>query len=71
MDNITETKIDGKVYHVIAECSPTATETVVKKLERLISRHVLDTKSYQINSGKPLDMCEIVREHGLTTINKE
>jgi len=42
----TETKIAGKIYRVTAECSPTATETVEKKLERLICRHISDTESY-------------------------
>ena len=40
----TETIISGKVYCVTAECSSTATETVKKKLERLICRHVSDTE---------------------------
>ena len=66
--NTTETKIDGKLYLVIAECSPTATETVEKKLERLICRHVADTKSYHSICDTPLAMCEIVREHGTATI---
>lgn len=69
--NTTETKIDGKLYLVIAECSPTATETVEKKLERVICRHVSDTKSYQLKRDIPLAMCEIVREHGTYTIKKE
>lgn len=43
----TETIISRKVYCVIAECSPTATETVEKKLERLICRHVSDPESYR------------------------
>ena len=69
--NPTETRIDGKLYLVIAECSPTATETVEKKLERLICRHASDTKSYQSIFDTPLAMCEIVREHGTATNIKE
>ncbi len=67
----TETKIEGKLYLVTAECSPTATETVEKKLERLICRHVSDTKSYLSNEPETLAICEIVREHGTDTIKKE
>ena len=69
--NTTETKIDGKLYFVTAECSEAATETVEKKLERLICRHVSDTKSYQPNEPETLAMCKIVREHGTYTIKKE
>lgn len=65
---ITETTIDGKVYSVMAECSPTATETVEKKLERIICRHASDPESYHSLCDKPLAMCEIVREHGTDTI---
>ena len=67
----TETKIKGTVYCVTSECSPTATETVEKKLERLICRHASDTESYQYNSQKSLAMCEKVREYTTDTIVKE
>ena len=67
----TETIINGKVYCVIAECSPTATETVEKKLERLICRHVLDTESYQTKEPETLAMSEIVREYTTDSIIKE
>lgn len=67
----TETIISGKVYCVIAECSPTATETVEKKLERLICRHVLDTESYQTKEPETLAMSEIVREYTTDSIIKE
>jgi|GEM_PF-1193158 len=59
----TEIKIDGTLYCVTSVCSPTATETVEKKLERLICRHVSDTKSYQGQHGIPLAMCETVRNY--------
>lgn len=72
MESITtETKIEGKLYLVTAECSPSATETVEKKLERIICRHVSDTKSYQLNEPETLAMCEIVREHCTDIIMKE
>ena len=46
MDNktVTETKIGNVTYIVTSECSPTATETLEKKLERLILRHISDKK---------------------------
>jgi len=69
--NTTETRIDGKLYLVTAECSPTATETVEKKLERLICRHASDMKSYHLIGNTSLAMCGIVREHGTATIIKE
>ncbi|MFA7135880.1 MAG: hypothetical protein WC125_08465 [Bacteroidales bacterium] len=67
----TQTIISGKVYCVTAECSTTATETVEKKLERLICRHVSDTNSYQTKETKTLDMSEIVCEYTTDNIVKE
>jgi len=67
----TETIISGKVYCVTAECSPTATETVEKKLERLICRHVSDTENYQNKEPETLDISEIVREYTTNVIVKE
>ena len=67
----TETKINGKLYIVTAECSPTAIETVEKKVKRLIFRHLSDTKSYQSNEPESLAICEIVCEHGTDIIKKE
>ena len=64
----TETIIGGKIYCVTAECSPTATETVEKKLERLICRHVSDTESYQTKEPETLAMSAIVREYTTDTI---
>jgi hypothetical protein len=63
----TETNINGTLYCITAECSPTATETVEKKLERLICRHVSDTESYQSKCETPLAMCEKVREYTIGT----
>jgi hypothetical protein len=53
----TETTINGKRYLVTAECSPKATETLEKKLERLILRHATDKKSYQFSDDIQLDKC--------------
>ncbi len=52
-----ETTINGKRYLVTSECSPKATETFEKKLERLILRHASDKKSYQSSGDIPLDKC--------------
>lgn len=41
---VTETQVGNALIIVTAECSPTATETIEKKLERLISRHLSDAK---------------------------
>ena len=59
MDNkaVTETRTGNVTYIVTSECSPTASETVEKKLERLILRHVSDKKSYQKNTELSLAMC--------------
>ena len=64
----TETRIGGKLYILTAECSPAATETVEKKLERLICRHASDTKSYQPGHDISLAIPEEVRKHGTNTI---
>jgi len=67
----TETRIDGKLYIVTAECSPAAKETIEKKLERLICRHAADTKSYQYDKPEPLAICGAVREYTTDTIVRE
>ena len=54
---VTETRIGNVTYIVTSECSSTATESVEKKLERLILRHVSDKKSYQKNTELSLAMC--------------
>lgn len=69
--NTTETKIGGKLYLVTGGCSPNATETVEKKLERLICRHTSDTKSYQSDEPETLAMCQIVCEYTTDTTEKE
>jgi len=70
--NITEKKIDNVTYVVTSECSSEATETMEKKLERILTRYasdvITDTENYQLKDGETLAMCGIVREHGLTTI---
>jgi hypothetical protein len=50
----TETIISGKVYCVTAECSPTATETVEKKLERLFAATFQTQKVIKLKSLKRL-----------------
>ena len=55
---ITETEINGTLYLVTAECSETATETIEKKLERLICRHASDTDSYQSNIDLSVDVSD-------------
>ena len=54
---VSETRIGNTTYIVTAECSPNATETVEKKLERLILRHVSDTKRFQNNDENQFAMC--------------
>ena len=44
---VSEIRIGNTTYIVTAECSPTATETVEKKLERLILRHAADAIMFQ------------------------
>ena len=68
MERTTEYLIGGTLYIVKSECSPTATETAEKKLERLILRHISDTKSYQKSTAKPLAMCGNQSEYRKDTI---
>jgi hypothetical protein len=65
-EHITEVKIGNTLFIVTAKCSPTATETVEKKLERLICRHV--SNSYQTRHETPLAICSNQSEHGTDTI---
>jgi len=60
---VTETRIGNVTYIVTSECSPTATETVEQKLERLIMRHVLDKESYQLRRATPLDISRSKSDH--------
>ena len=70
MDNktVTETHIGNVTYIVTSECSPTATETVEKKLERLILRHVSDLNNYQDDNSNDVALCAKQSEHGPDTI---
>ena len=65
---VTETRIGNTLFIVTSECSPTATETIEKKLERLISRHFSDTNSYQPKHDKQLAMYSNESQYGLDTI---
>ena len=62
---VTETRIGNTLYIVTAECSPTATETVEKKLERLILRHVADTIKLQNKDENRFAKCSDQSEYGM------
>jgi len=47
----TETQIGGTLFVVTAETSPAATETLEKKLERLICQYCSSAKDYKIGNG--------------------
>jgi len=40
----TEKQIGNTVYIITSECSPTATETLKQKLERILKCNVMETK---------------------------
>ena len=65
---VTETQIGSTLYIVTAECSPSATETVEQKLERLICRHFSDTNSYQPKRDKQLARYSNQSKYGSDTI---
>ena len=65
---VTETQIGNTLFIVTSECSPTATETIEKKLERLICRHFSDTKSYLPERGKQLALHSDQSQYGMDTI---
>ena len=65
---VTETQIGNTRYIITAECSPTATETIEKKLERLICRRFSDTNSYQPERDKQLAMYLNQSEYGSDTV---
>ncbi len=44
---VTETRFGNTLFIVTRECSPTATETIQEKLERIILRHLSDLKNFQ------------------------
>ena len=62
---VTETRIGNTLYIVTAECSPTATETVEKKLERLILRHVADAIMLQNKDENTFAKCSDQSEYGM------
>ena len=64
MKTVTETRFRNTLIIVTGECSPTATETIEKKLERLILRHISDKKCSPFCINKPLAMCENKSEYG-------
>lgn len=79
---VTETHIGNTRFIVTSECSPTATETIQKKLERLLCRRLSDPKtdplesksyplkpkSYPPEPGTPLAVCLDQSEHGVDTM---
>ena len=60
---VSEIRIGNTTYIVTAECSPTATETVEKKLERLILRHVADTIKLQNKDENTFAKCSDQSEY--------
>jgi len=65
---VTETKIGNTLFIVTSECSPDATETLEKKLERLICRRFSSAKSYPPERDSQLDVSSNQSEHGTETI---
>ena len=62
---VSEIRIGNTTYIVTAECSPTATETVEKKLERLILRHVADAIMLQNKDENRFAKCSDQSEYGM------
>jgi|APHig6443717817_1056837.scaffolds.fasta_scaffold448243_2 hypothetical protein len=62
---VSEIRIGNTTYIVTAECSPTATETVEKKLERLILRHVADAIKLQNKDENRFAKCSDQSEYGM------
>ena len=62
---VSEIRIGNTTYIVTAECSPTATETVEKKLERLILRHVTDAIKLQNKDENRFAKCSDQSEYGM------
>lgn len=60
---VSEIRIGNTTYIVTAECSPTATETVEKKLERLILRHVADAIKLQNKDENRFAKCSDQSEY--------
>lgn len=65
---VTETRIGNTLFVVTSECSPVATETIEKKLERLICRRFSDTKSYPPERDKQLAVHANQSQYGMDTI---
>ena len=65
---VTEMRFGNTLIIVTGECSPTATETIEKKLERLILRHVSNLKSYQDDNSNDVAMGANQSEHDPDTI---
>jgi hypothetical protein len=63
-ETVTETHFGNTLIIVTAECSPTATETIEKKLERLIVRHFSDMKPYQDDGENRVAMYSNQSEYG-------
>ena len=65
---VTETQVGNALIIVTAECSPTATETIEKKLERLICRYFSDAKSYPHEREEQLAVRSNQSQYGMDTI---
>ena len=65
---IRETRFGNTLIIVTREYNPTATETIEKKLERLILRHVSDLNNYQDDNSNDVALCGKQSEHGPDTI---
>ena len=65
---VRETRFGNTLIIVTREYNPTATETIEKKLERLILRHVSDLKSYQDDNSNDVALCAKQSEHDPDTI---
>ena len=65
---VTETQIGNTLFIVTSECSTSATETIEKKLERLICRRFHSSKSYPQVRDIQLDESSNQSEHGTSTI---
>ena len=64
---VTEMQIGNTLFIITSECSPTATETIEKKLERLICRHYSSAKSYPQERDLQLDVSTNQSEHVAST----
>ena len=65
---VTETRFGNTLIIVTREYNPNATETIEKKLERLILRHASDLKSYQDDNSNDVALCAKQSEHEPDTI---